>query len=268
MRPGNRASAFDLVYESVMTDLELLALAQRAAARAASALLESRAAWRAVESEEGREVKLQADRHAEGLIIEMLRAETPYRILSEEIGWVDGAAEDVVWAVDPLDGSVNYAQGFPHWGVSVALVRGGVPVIGVVDCPALGEVFSGIAGAGAWLNGEPVKASDVTDPQRGVLMTGIPARAATDPETMAAFTARITRWRKVRMIGSAACALAYVAAGRADSYHETGGMMWDVAGGCAIVAGAGGRVVITGVDSDALDSRLDVRADNGRVPAA
>jgi myo-inositol-1(or 4)-monophosphatase len=249
-----------------MTDQDLLALAQRAAARAAAALVESRAAWRAVEAEEGREVKLKADRHAEALIIEMLRAETPYRILSEEIGWVDGAADDIVWAVDPLDGSVNYAQGFPHWGVSIALVRGAKPEIGVVDCPALGEVFSGIAGQGAWINGAPMRVSDVSDPQRGVLMTGIPARAAVDPATMAAFTARITRWRKVRMIGSAACALAYVAAGRADSYHETGGMMWDVAGGCAVVAGAGGRVAIAGVDSRALDSRLDVRADNGAVP--
>jgi len=251
-----------------MTDLELLALAQRAAARAAAALLDSRDAWRAVESEEGREVKLQADRHAEALIIDILRAETPYRILSEEIGWVDGAAEDVVWAVDPLDGSVNYAQGFPHWGVSVALVRAGVPVIGVVDCPALDEVFSGVEGEGAWLNGAPIRVSDVADPQRGVLMSGIPARAATDAETMAAFTARITRWRKVRMIGSAASAHAYVGAGRADAYHETGGMMWDVAGGCAIVSAAGGRVMIGGVDSDALDSRLDVRADNGHVDLA
>lgn len=248
-----------------MNDQDLLALAQRAAARAAAALVESRAAWRAVESEEGREVKLQADRHAEALIIETLRAATPYRILSEEIGWVDGAAEDVVWAVDPLDGSVNYAQGFPHWGVSIALVRAGKPVIGVVDCPALGEVFSGIVGQGAWLNGAPMKVSDVDDPARGVLMTGIPARAATDPATMAAFTARITRWRKVRMIGSAACALVYVGAGRADAYHETGGMMWDVAGGCAVVEGAGGKVSIVGVDSAALDSRLDVRAHNGRA---
>lgn len=248
-----------------MDDQDLLALAKRAAARAAAALLESRAAWRQVESEEGREVKLTADRHAEALIIETLQAETPYRILSEERGWVEGAADDVVWAVDPLDGSVNYAQGFPHWGVSVALVRAGAPVIGVVDCPALGEVFSGIAGEGAWLNDASISVSEVDDPGRGVLMTGIPARAATDPETMSAFTARITRWRKVRMIGSAACALAYVGAGRAEAYHETGGMVWDVAGGCAVVAGAGGAVMIRGVDSDALDSRLDVRAHNGHV---
>jgi myo-inositol-1(or 4)-monophosphatase len=248
---------------SASENAQLLALAQRAAARAAAALVESRAAWRAIESEEGREVKLEADRHAEALIIETLRAETPYRILSEEVGWVDGSDGDAIWAVDPLDGSVNYAQGFPHWAVSIALVRGGVPVVGVVDCPELGETYSGIAGAGAWMNGAPIRVSEVTDPKRGILMTGIPARAATDPATMTAFTARIRRWRKVRMIGSAACALAYVGAGKADAYHETGGMLWDVAGGLAVVAGAGGVVTMRGVDGDALDGRLDVIAHNG-----
>lgn len=241
---------------------ELLELAERAAARAAVALVESRAAWSAVEAEEGREVKLQADRHAEALIIETLRAETDFPILSEEIGWVDGAAGDHVWAVDPLDGSVNYAQGFPHWAVSIALLEKGAPVLGVVECPDLAETFTAIVGKGAWVNGAPVHVSEVVDPARGILMTGIPARAATDPETMAAFTARITRWRKVRMIGSAACALAYVGAGRADAYRETGGMMWDVAGGLAIVAGAGGVIHVKGVDGDPVRGRLDVTATN------
>lgn len=240
----------------------LLDLAQRAAARAGAALVAERAAWRAVEAEEGREVKLRADRHAERLIIDMLQAETPFPILSEEVGWVAGADGGDIWAVDPLDGSVNYAQGFPHWGVSVALVRAGRPVLGVIDCPMLGEVYAGAVGAGATLNGVPIIVSTTHDPARGILMTGIPARAATDEEAMAALRARLLRWRKVRMIGSAACALAYVAAGKADAYHETGGMLWDVAGGCAIVEAAGGRVDIT---ADALDRPLDVRAGNGLI---
>ncbi len=251
-----------------MSDLDLrrlLALAERAAARAGAALLAERAAWRVVEAEEGREVKLRADRHAEALIIETLRAEAPYRLLSEEVGWVAGGAgedADLMWAVDPLDGSVNYAQGFPHWAVSIALVRGGTPILGVVDCPALGEVYSGALGLGATLNGAPIAVSSVSEAARGILMTGIPSRAATDPATMAAFAARIARWRKVRMIGSAACALVYVGAGRADAYHETGGMLWDVAGGCAVVAAAGGRVDI---DMTAPDKPLDVRVTNAVV---
>ena len=251
-----------------MSDLDLrrlLDLAERAAARAAAALLLERAAWSVVEAEEGREVKVRADRHAEEMIIEALHTSAPYRILSEEAGWVAGAAgadADLMWAVDPLDGSVNYAQGFPHWAVSIALVRLGAPILGVVDCPALGEVYSGAIGLGATLNGAPISVSGVTDASRGILMTGIPARAATDPATMAAFAARLARWRKVRMIGSAACALAYVGAGRADAYHETGGMLWDVAGGCAVVAAAGGRVDIVSV---APDQPLDVRVTNAVV---
>lgn len=238
----------------------LLDLAERAAARAGEALVAARAEWSAVESEEGREVKLRADRHAEALIVEMLQAESPWRILSEEAGWIGDAGDDLVWAVDPLDGSVNYAQGFPHWGVSVALVRGLEPLLGVVDCPALGERFTAIAGRGAWCNGAAIRVSAVADPMRAILMTGIPARASVDTAAMAAFAQELARWRKVRMIGSAACALAYVGAGRADAYRETGGMLWDVAGGLAIVAGAGGRIAVAG---EAADARLDVKAWNG-----
>lgn len=242
---------------------KLLALAERAAARASAALVAQRAQWRAVEAEEGREVKLRADRHAEALIVETLQAESPYRILSEEIGWIAGDASDLLWAVDPLDGSVNYAQGFPHWAVSIALVRGLEPLLGVVECPALGERFTGIAGKGAWLNGEAISVSDVADPLRGVLMTGIPARARADAAAMAALAERLMRWRKVRMIGSAACAIVAVAAGRAEAYHESGGMLWDVAGGCAVAGGAGAHVRIV---ADAPDAPLDVTVTNGAVP--
>lgn len=243
--------------------IQLLALAQRAATRASDALVSERAQWRAVEAEEGREVKLRADKFAEALIVETLQAGSPYRILSEEIGWVRGDDSDLLWAVDPLDGSVNYAQGFPHWAVSIALVRGLSPVLGVVDCPALGERFTGIAGGGAWLNGEPTRVSDVSDPMRGILMTGIPARARADDEAMAGFAQRLARWRKVRMIGSAACAIAAVAAGRAEAYHETGGMLWDVAGACAVAAGAG---ALLRIDGAAPDQPLDVRVTNGAAP--
>lgn len=248
----------------------LLTLAESAAAQAAQCLLESRVRWRAVEAEEGREVKLRADREAEALIVARLQAQTPFRILSEEAGWIGGADGDLLWAIDPLDGSVNYAQGFPHWAVSVALVRvrGAAlePVLGVVDCPVLGEVYAAAEGRAATLNGAPMAVSDGDDPSRGVLMTGIPARAATDRAAMEALMVRIGRWRKVRMIGSAACALAYVAAGRADAYQETGGMLWDVAGGCALVAGAGGAVTISAPDGP--DRPLIVSATNGRVPPA
>jgi myo-inositol-1(or 4)-monophosphatase len=126
----------------------------------------------------------------------------------------------------------------------------------------LGERFTGLVGKGAWLNGRPIQVSDIAVAAEGVLMTGLPARAATDPETMGKFATLMTSFRKVRMIGSAAAALAAVAAGRAEYYRETGGMFWDVAGGCALVEAAGGMVTIVG---DALDQPLDVIATNSAL---
>jgi myo-inositol-1(or 4)-monophosphatase len=132
-------------------------------------------------------------------------------------------------------------------------------VVGVVDCCVLQERFTGLVGKGAWLNQRPISVSDIAAASEGVLMTGLPARAATDPETMGKFGTLLTSFRKVRMIGSAAAALAAVAAGRAEYYRETGGMFWDVAGGCALVEAAGGVVKISG---GALDHPLDVVASN------
>jgi myo-inositol-1(or 4)-monophosphatase len=242
---------------------ELLAIAEAAAAEAGAALIAHRADWSGVESEQGREVKVDADRRAEALILAALTRAAPFPIISEEAGFIAGAAGALSWAVDPLDGSVNYIRGYPHCAVSIALLRDGEPILGVVDCFLLGERFTGLVGAGAWLNGKPIRVSDVADPARGVLQTGIPARAATDPAAMQALTARLLAWRKVRMIGSAACALAAVSAGRADAYRESGSMIWDVAGGCALVQAAGGVFTIAGAG---LDSLLEVAASNGVVP--
>src|SRR5690606_23298521 len=119
----------------------------------------------------------------------------------------------------------------------------------------------GAVGAGAWLNGAPIRVSTIADPAGGILQTGVPSRAS--PDSMALFEARLKTWRKVRMIGSAASALAYVAAGRAEAYRESGSMIWDIAAGCAIVRAAGGEYRIEG---PALDKPLEVAAGNGYTP--
>lgn len=241
---------------------ELLGLADLAALRAGVALKEHRFDWSGVDAEEGREVKVRADIRAEELILDTLTKLSPYPILSEEKGWTSEADRAVVWVVDPLDGSVNYILGYPHCAVSIALAVNGKPMLGVVYNFLLEEHFSGVVGRGAKLNGRSIKVSDVKDPARGVLNTGIPARAQSEAAAFGDFMDEMRRWRKVRMIGSAACALANVAAGRADRYREMGAMLWDVAAGCALVEAAGGRVAIDGA---ALDKPLVVEADNGVV---
>ena len=239
---------------------ELLAIADATARAAGAALRAHRAEWSVIEAEQGREVKIDADKRAEALILAALERAAPFPVISEEAGWVRAAESRYVWAVDPLDGSVNYLRSYPHCAVSIALLDKGDPVLGVVDCFALHERFTGLVGAGAWLNGAPMRVSAIDDPASGILQTGVPSRAS--PESMALFEARLRAWRKVRMIGSAASALAYVAAGRAEAYRESGSMIWDVAAGCALVRAAGGRFHITGSN---LDQPLEVAACNDRV---
>ncbi|MGE0044236.1 MAG: inositol monophosphatase [Hyphomonadaceae bacterium] len=247
-----------------MDDLKFLsALAEAAAGEAGDALKRQRTHWSGIEAELGREVKIDADRRAEAIILDALKRASDLPILSEERGWAAEEGKEDFWAVDPLDGSVNYIQGYPHCAVSIALIKGGRPVIGVVDCFLLGERFTGIVGEGAWLNGAPIRVSSVADPAKGVLNTGIPARMALEEASRSRLLNRLMQWRKVRMIGSAASALAYVAAGRADAYCENGSMVWDVAAGLALVEAAGGAVR---VDAEALDKPLDVAASNGIVP--
>lgn len=247
-----------------MSDLkQLLALAEAAAAEAGAALLANRRAWAVVEAEIGREVKVGADTKAEALILAAIGKASDYPIISEEAGWVRAQArgDRFVWAIDPLDGSVNYLRDYPHCAVSIALLDNGAPVLGVVDCFAMGERFIGAVGEGAWLNGKPMHVSDIADPAGGILQTGVPSRATA--ESMKLFEERLSTWRKVRMIGSAASALAYVAAGRAEAYRESGSMIWDVAAGCALVKAAGGEYRIDGA---ALDQPLEVAAGNGKLP--
>ncbi len=241
---------------------DLLAIAEAAAAEAAAALKAHRSQWAVIEAEHGREVKIDADKRAEALILAALEKASPFPVISEEAGWVRAAArgERFAWAVDPLDGSVNYLRDYPHCAVSIALLDKGEPVLGVVDCFVMDERFTGLVGEGAWLNGRPIRVSTIADPAGGILQTGVPSRASAD--SMALFEARLKSWRKVRMIGSAATALAYVAAGRAEAYRESGSMIWDVAGGCALVKAAGGEFRISG---EALDRPLEVAAGNSYV---
>jgi myo-inositol-1(or 4)-monophosphatase len=243
---------------------ELLRVAEAAAAAAGEALTVNRQAWSVIEAEEGREVKIGADKQAEALILERLKRASPYPIISEEAGWARAMArgDRFVWAVDPLDGSVNYLRHYPHCAVSIALLDNGAPVLGVVDCFVVQERFTGIVGEGAWLNSAPMRVSTIANPAAGILQTGVPARAS--DQSMTLFEQRLRNWRKVRMIGSAASALAYVAAGRAEAYRESGSMIWDVAAGCALVKAAGGDFYIGA--EQGLDRPLEVAAWNGRAP--
>ena len=219
---------------------------------AAGRYLRSRpSSWQSVAAEIGKDVKVVADSQAETLILDMLQAASPYPAFSEECGWRGTPSDACAWVVDPLDGSSNYSRDYPVCAVSIGLVVDGQCRLGVVYDFNRDELMAGVVGQGCSLNGQPVSVSDVSDLSRAVLMTGLPVRRDFSDEAMAAFGAEMARWRKVRMIGSAAIAISYVALGRADCYREDNVMLWDVAAGAALVEAAGGTVSITPGDFDA-----------------
>jgi len=165
-------------------------------------------------------------------------------VVGEELG--SDATGRMRWIVDPLDGTVNYAHGFPFYCVSIALEADGELLVGVVYDPERDELFSAVKGAGAWLNGRPLAVTTTTEPRQALLATGfayVEERIALNVEV---FARTLPQVRSVRRPGAAALDICYVASGRLDGFWELGLNPWDVAAGVLIVAEAGGAV--TGYD--------------------
>lgn len=203
-----------------------------------------------------RDLKLDVDSQAEQRIIELLGNELP--ILGEEGGWTacEGRA---CWVVDALDGSVNFHYGIPLATVSIALVCDGAPLVGVVYDFSRDELFSGVAGQGVTCNGQPVQVRPACRAEEALCLSALATAADFSPDALASFGQRLGRWRKVRMLGSAALSLAYVAAGRADACELASIMRWDVAAGIALVKAAGGAVACR----ECGDNVVDVIAGSG-----
>jgi len=241
----------------------LLSLAESTALAAGMQLVAHKSQWSTIEHETGREVKITADRMVEAMILQNLQGATDFPILTEERGWHSGISEtDYLWVVDPLDGSHNYYHNIPMCAVSIALYKGQVPELGVIYDFNRHELFSGLVEEGAWLNKRPISVSQTRESERGMLYTGFPVARDFNDENSIAFMNFARQWRKVRMIGSAAISLAYVACGRVEYYHERNTHFWDVAAGIALVVAAGGQVQYFG---DGVDAPQDVHAHNGRV---
>ncbi len=215
------------------------------AARAAGALLRRMMPeGTAVLSDAGRDIKTQADHDAEETILALL-AKTGYPILAEESGAANlPAGDSPFWVVDPLDGTLNFSRGLPLCCVSVALMSGRESLVGVVFDFNRDECFSAAAGAGATLNGAAIRASDRGDARQAILLTGTPTHSDFSEAGLRPLLDRVQRFKKVRLLGSAALMLAYVATGRADAYAEDHIMLWDVAAGLCLVREAGGQVQI------------------------
>ena len=178
------------------------------------------------------------DREAEALILETIGQAFPdHGIVAEESAGTSGHG-DYRWYVDPLDGTTNFAHGFPQFAVSIALEHAGEVILGVVHDPLRQETFMATNGAGARLNGNPIRVSEVATLGRSLVASGFPYDVRERIDFYEAFWREaLQRTQGVRRVGSAALDLCYVASGRFDAFWEWNLRAWDVAAGCLVVRG-------------------------------
>lgn len=188
-----------------------------------------------VESQIGKDIKLELDKKSEEMIISALSKEFDYSILSEEIGLTKELEKDKpYWIIDPIDGTLNFSRDNPMCCISIALWIDKEPIFGIIYDFNNDELFSGYVGLSAWLNDVVLKQQKLKEKSQAILATGFPTYMNDDDETLKSFISQIQEYKKIRMIGSAALSLAYVSCGRFDSYIENNIKIWDVAAGIAI----------------------------------
>jgi myo-inositol-1(or 4)-monophosphatase len=209
----------------------------------------------------------EADLASEALIIERIKSHHPkHAILAEEAGnavVVDGGSGSK-WIIDPLDGTTNYAHGYPCFAVTIALEHNGEVVVGVTFDPTRNELFAAEKGQGATLNGKPIRVSETPKLSESLICTGFPYDFKRKDDFARHLTAFLMQSRGVRRDGSAAIDMAYVACGRFDGFWEEGLNAWDMAAGKLLIEEAGGW--ITGYNGEAFSIYSPpVCASNGKI---
>lgn len=218
-----------------------LKLALRAAQAAGSVIAEHfRDAVEAESKDGGKGEVTVTDRAAEAAILGLLRAESEHGILSEEAGG-SGDPEVARWVVDPLDGTTNFSRKIPLFCVSIALMRGSRPELGVVLDPVRDDWHAAERGLGCWRNGHRVRVSGKADPATAVIFLQHGYQLP-DRERFAEVTRRVAPVSYGRDLGATALELAYVSSGSAEGHVCSGDELWDFAAGMVLVEEAGGRV--------------------------
>jgi len=226
------------------------------AALSAGALLAERAhSIREIRHKGAVDIVTDVDLQSEAIVREVILADFPnHTIVGEEGGAIVGSEGASRWHVDPLDGTTNYAHGFPFFCVSIALEVSGELQVGVVFDPTRQETFVAVRGHGATLNGAPIRVSTVDVLRDGLLATGFPYDHTHFPLALRSFETLSYKSLAVRRAGSAALDLCYVACGRFDGYWEHRVNSWDVAAGVLLVLEAGGQISRTDGSGYRLDS--------------
>lgn len=209
------------------------------------------------------DIKLQLDIESQTLITSLILAKFPEHAIYGEEGIEGNQEGEFQWIIDPIDGTVNFFYGIPHFCISIALRRAGEIVLGVIHDPMRRETWSVEKGEKPLLNGKPIVVSDRTQLSDAILSVGFAKTKKTIDIGMPLLEKMVYRARKCRMMGSAALDMAYVACGRLDAYIEQGISLWDVAAGLILVESAGGKIEMKPRE-DAKD-KYAIVASSGRI---
>lgn len=209
------------------------------------------------------DIKLDLDVRTQELITRQLLERFPDHAIYGEEGIAGNQKSEYQWIIDPIDGTVNYFYGIPHFCVSIALRERGEIIVGVIYDPSRKELWQVGRGGMATLNGKPIRVSTRDQLSDAVLSIGFAKSQETIAAGLPMLDYFISRARKCRLMGSAALDMAYVACGRLDAYIESSVSLWDVAAGKLLVEAAGGKVVME-PRSDHPD-KLRIRASSGRL---
>jgi fructose-1,6-bisphosphatase/inositol monophosphatase family enzyme len=211
----------------------------------------------------GREVKIRADTKLNKVMVEELYKQSSFNIISEEVDKNILYENEYNWILDPLDGSFNYLRGIPIFCISLGLWKGFEPVLGVIYDLTKNDIYHGLVGEGAYKNNKQIKVSEGNRFCDAVLCTGFPVNYSYSRDNIIKFAENVQKYKKIRLFGSAAMSLSFLADGKVDAYTEENIMIWDVAAGIAIVKAAGGNVRFT--HGEAKNS-LFVSVTNGSLP--
>lgn len=183
----------------------------------------------------------EADRASEELIVSRLQSHFPSHTIIGEEGGMRPASSEYCWYVDPVDGTTNFAHGFPVYNTTLALEHNGEMIAGVVFDPTRNEMFAAEKGGGAYLNGRRIRVSKAKLVEESLVATGFPSRKRHENVNVHFYYQLALQSHGVRRAGAAAIDLAYVSCGRLDAFWEFGLNPWDMAAGILLVEEAGGK---------------------------
>src|SRR6266699_3456083 len=237
--------------------------AEHAARQAGKLLRENFRRQQRINAAATHDLKLEIDVQAQELITNLLLKEFPGHAIYGEEGIAGDQSSEHQWVVDPLDGTVNYFYGIPHFCVSIALRLRSEIMVAVIYDPIRDEMWTGQKGERPKLNGRHFRVSDRADLAEAVISVGLSKTGVTIEAGLPLLQRMIRRVRKCRLLGSAALDMAYVACGRLDAYIEQEISLWDIAAGWLLIETAGGTVDLR--PREDMKDKYSVVASNGVI---